>query len=59
MSELKPCPFCGGRAEMVSLKGITAKYIECTNCKISTEVISDDKILFEIWNRRTNNAKTD
>lgn len=56
MSELKPCPFCGSEAELIPLKGVNAKYIQCPNCHISTEVLSEDKILIELWNRRTNNA---
>jgi len=52
--ELKPCPCCGCAAEMISLTEINAKYIQCTNCHISTEALSDEKILLEIWNRRVN-----
>lgn len=54
MSELKPCPCCGCQAEMISLIGIDAKYIVCTNCGISTNVSSEEKTLLEIWNRRVN-----
>ncbi len=56
MSELKPCPFCGGKAKIILLKGINAKYIQCENCRISTEVSSEDKTLIELWNRSIENA---
>lgn len=56
MSELKPCPFCGGKAEIITLMGVNAKYIQCENCRISTEVSGEEKILIELWNRRIDNA---
>lgn len=55
MSELKPCPFCGGKAEIIPLMVINAKYIQCKNCRISSEVSDNDKTLVELWNRRIDN----
>lgn len=35
MSDLKPCPFCGGEPHVVIFKGArtTVYYIECHGCK--------------------------
>lgn len=35
MSELKPCPFCGGEVRMTIYSGekTTVYYIECEGCK--------------------------
>ncbi|MGN0138170.1 MAG: Lar family restriction alleviation protein [Candidatus Methanomethylophilaceae archaeon] len=57
-TELKPCPFCGGRAEKVVIpcpepcEPIFA--VQCTQCKITTmpggRMVNTAPI--EIWNRR-------
>ena len=55
MSEirLKPCPFCGGQAEVVR---VTDKYpnyvVNCRKCRISTAWYADVKQLSEFWNKR-------
>ena len=54
MSDLKPCPFCGGEAKMI----IAGKFKKacCANpsCDIRPETgISTDKnAVIEAWNRR-------
>lgn len=66
-SQLKPCPFCGGRArieERVEPDGYcsyTVKFVQCTKCHSKTEEricdgyygghCSDEEIA-ERWNRR-------
>jgi hypothetical protein len=62
MSELKPCPCCGGIAEMRQIydgENVGAYFVECTNleCGLSTRIMfscGEDcrPILCEIWNRR-------
>lgn len=52
MPKIKPCPCCGCEAEMITLIGVDAKYIRCTNCGISTNTSGEEKTLLEIWNRR-------
>lgn len=62
MSEpnLKPCPFCGGKAMMLPIESNrTYSMVKCLTCgaesgmvKISAEY-SSDEIAVEKWNRRT------
>lgn len=64
MKKLKPCPFCGGKAVVVSGTSDTnisraTFYIHCVECKVSTETFIDGdrnlEALFAamaVWNRR-------
>lgn len=60
MNKLKPCPFCGGEAEIT--KNICAVYIRCKDCKSTTAAFTamietcalNDAI--EAWNRRVENG---
>lgn len=51
---LKPCPFCGGRVEIVIglLKGLTM--IECKRCRSLTSFQNNETAdkAAEMWNRR-------
>ena len=59
MSDLKPCPFCGGEALLShDYEGIGASYVRCEKCGLesirfikSFECASDDRAV-EFWNRR-------
>ena len=59
MKELKPCPFCGGKALLShDHAGIEASYVRCEKCGLesirflkSFECASDDRAV-EFWNRR-------
>ena len=61
MNELKPCPFCGGKALLShDHAGIGASYIRCEKCGLesirfirSFEIARDDRAV-EYWNRRVN-----
>ena len=64
--ELKPCPFCGGEANVfVSFEG--GVFVICMKCQTRTKTLVDfpkynkptnavDKVI-EAWNRRVNNGK--
>ena len=50
--ELKPCPFCGGKAEWRS-GGPGCSWITCTSCPAETADGSIRRIR-DVWNTRTN-----
>ena len=59
--ELKPCPFCGGVAEVQDI----TRHIEnnsivvrCSRCGVSTKPFNDNRLplALEAWNRRADNA---
>ena len=52
MSELKPCPFCGGEAKFQLFN--TTCNIECTRCFIGTRLVAHDdyKQAIKAWNIR-------
>lgn len=49
MGELKPCPFCGGRAEWK--QGHYAGYVMCLSCEVMGPNI-DKAEAIAAWNRR-------
>lgn len=50
---LKPCPFCGGEAEIRkdACRGI---FVRCNKCLIGTQPVlhKREKVPIETWNRR-------
>lgn len=64
MPDLKPCPFCGGEAELREelVAGNTRFYVSCENddCRVIVETrnsVSATKAgAIEAWNRRVENA---
>ncbi|MGN0557871.1 MAG: Lar family restriction alleviation protein [Acutalibacteraceae bacterium] len=66
--KLKPCPFCGGKAEMFNgvdySTGKVTCFVRCTKCLSATSYYKDDKNNFDYmesaiaaWNRRFENGK--
>lgn len=49
--ELKPCPFCGGSAEVVS-GGPGNHFVQCMVCRATSDDVQHDRAVI-IWNRRT------
>ena len=51
MSELKPCPFCGGEATTMEIQyeGWTAM---CVDCPAETSYLFTEEEAIEAWNRR-------
>ena len=65
--ELKPCPFCGGKAVIHVNDGVR---VVCTKCGVSTQICADRYAngkptgravgrVIEMWNRRANDEKID
>lgn len=63
-TELKPCPFCNGRA-VPKIKTGTARssipgyrptyfrgYVKCTGCGVTTPAAKSPTAMVEAWNRR-------
>jgi len=57
MKELKPCPFCGGKAELNS--GCIAFYAECVKCKASTKPYDRYSDVIAAWNNRITDTVPD
>jgi Lar family restriction alleviation protein len=54
-SELKPCPFCGGRAYLISREKFKkkGKYIYCKNCRASSnDEYTTNENAIAAWNER-------
>ena len=65
-TDLKPCPFCGGKAKLVfheySKNPLIDEYVydvRCQNkkCRAATITDSDPKKVIELWNRRYNSKQ--
>lgn len=52
--ELKPCPFCGGKAELNVYPFDTRNeyQVECENCFCQTYVYDTEQDAIEAWDRR-------
>ena len=60
MEELKPCPFCGGKAEVIQERVLGLYAVWCKDCKCQTIYqfdfgegleVSKQKAI-KVWNRR-------
>lgn len=52
---LKPCPFCGGKAEFV-LEGCVVGRIRCTKCSVSQCLLKPIGDATDMWNGRAENG---
>ena len=50
-NQLKPCPFCGGEAQLKSC-GYTSNSVYCIMCGASSGVYPLEQFAVEEWNRR-------
>lgn len=48
--ELKPCPFCGGEAHIITAVG--ESWVRCDKCRATTEAYTDEQLTIAAWNRR-------
>lgn len=61
MDDLKPCPFCGGKAILVESIHAQVFKVECMNtscyCFNTSTIFSNKTNAIEAWNRRTNDVE--
>lgn len=48
--ELKPCPFCGGKAKCFTVNSAT--WVFCTDCSAETRAYDTREEAIAAWNRR-------
>lgn len=58
--KLKPCPFCGGKAEFIIYWNLIAKrftsVVRCTKCRANSGEWKQKPKAIEAWNRRATDA---
>jgi len=55
MTELLPCPFCGGEAEILTAESMNGGYlfgIMCNDCRSRGDVYDTEAEAIEAWNTR-------
>ena len=52
MSELKPCPFCGGEATIPTIDSAHRYHVQCSKCRKYTWCSSRDRAIAD-WNARS------
>ena len=61
--KLKPCPFCGGEAELINIDAARVNGIcnpitvRCKECNCNVNWFCKEQKAIEVWNRRTSNEK--
>lgn len=57
--ELKPCPFCGGDAEMQRGKyqGLRTFYVSCLGCGARTDLEYAEEFAADLWNERVSHVE--
>ena len=58
MDKLKPCPFCGGEAEVREAKylGLKGFVVTCLKCGIETRLMAGKNQAVWLWNRRADDG---
>ena len=51
MTELKRCPFCGGKAEL-RVYSAELQFVQCISCLAGTTAFSNSKEAVVAWNKR-------
>ena len=50
--KLKPCPFCGGEAELIKGWCELDNYVMCLSCRIRTKPMNTKESAIKKWNTR-------
>ena len=63
MSELKPCPFCGGKAFAINNIPTYGEevmfYASCESCRVRTPLKWTIEKAIEVWNRRAEDGRNE
>jgi len=61
MTDLKPCPFCGGKEirYMEEIGRLRPYWKMCINCRVNTQMEKSPEECLEAWNKRVNMTKFD
>ena len=51
MNELKPCPFCGGEAEVRKYTA-TLIFVQCKSCLAGSTAFTSEHEAVKVWNSR-------
>jgi hypothetical protein len=51
MSDLKPCPFCGGKPYLANVAMAGCAYVVCTDCRVQSVDGTQDRVR-AAWNTR-------
>jgi Lar family restriction alleviation protein len=53
MENLKPCPFCGGEAEVFKMASDQLKMAACIECMAQSRLFLTEDEAIKAWNMRT------
>lgn len=53
-AELKPCPFCGGKAKLMYAPDV---WVECTSCGAQSRMCAMPETALERWNVRVTDGQ--
>ena len=51
MTDLKSCPFCGGKAEVRAFT-LTMQFVQCMECRARTAAFETSEEAQQSWNKR-------